>query len=466
VLLKAKKPKIGLLGIMQELYDDMLPGIVERQANYAKEIVEQLSDVADIVFNSPARVREDIEKRVREFNNSDVDGIMIVMLTYSPGMRLVRALQENHLPLLLANIQPVPTVTYNWDMGDLTYNQGVHGAQDNANAMLRAGVSFEVISDDWKSETFKSFFLDWAKAAQTTKKLKQMKVAVFGQMPSMGDITVDSSAFLRKIGPQIVHESLGSIYSLFEKVTEKEIDELIKKQNEQFQVDPKLKKEDHRYAARFEIAIRKFLEIKGYEAFSIYFQTVADDKRFKQLPLMAASDLMAEGYGYGAEGDVCAATLVAAGHILAGDAHFAEMYAMDFKRDSVLISHMGEGNWKTARKDRPIKLIDRELGIGGLENPPTIVFSAQPGSATIASLVALEGEKFRLVVSKGNVLDTEEMPHVEMPYFFFKPDTGVKNCLDRWLKFGGTHHQCFNLGDQRKRWKILCELLGVEYVEV
>ncbi|MGC8612543.1 MAG: arabinose isomerase, partial [Athalassotoga sp.] len=92
-----KKPKIGLIGIMQELYDDMLPGITEKQANYAKEVVKQLSDVADIVFTAPARVRDDIEKQVKTFNDSDVDGIMIAMLTYSPGMRLVRAFQENHL---------------------------------------------------------------------------------------------------------------------------------------------------------------------------------------------------------------------------------------------------------------------------------------------------------------------------------------------------------------------------------
>jgi L-arabinose isomerase len=182
--------------------------------------------------------------------------------------------------------------------------------------------------------------------------------------------------------------------------------------------------------------------------------------------MMAASDLLAEGYGYGAEGDACAATLVAAGHTLIGDAHFTEMYAMDFKRNSILMSHMGEGNWKVARKDRPVKLIDRPLGIGNLENPPTVLFSAQPGAATITSLVALEGEGFRLVVSKGDVLDTEEMPHVEMPYFHFKPETGVRNALNGWLKNGGTHHECFNLGDQTRRWKLLCEMLGIEYAEV
>lgn len=190
------------------------------------------------------------------------------------------------------------------------------------------------------------------------------------------------------------------------------------------------------------------------------------DGRFKQIPMMAASNLMAEGYGYAAEGDAITASLVAAGHVLIGDAHFTEMYAMDFKRNSILMSHMGEGNWKIARKDRPIKLIDRELGIGKLNNPPTVVFMAQPGPATLVSLVSLEGERYRLVVSKGEILDTEEAKHIEMPYFHFRPSTGVKACLDGWLINGGTHHQCLNLGDNTQRWKMLCDMLGIEYVEV
>ena len=98
---------------------------------------------------------------------------------------------------------------------------------------------------------------------------------------------------------------------------------------------------------------------------------------------------MAHGYGYAAEGDVLTACLVAAGHTLIGDAHFTEMYAMDFPSDSVLMSHMGEGNWKIARRDRPVRLIKRPLGIGRLADPPTFLFQYQPGPATLATLVSL-----------------------------------------------------------------------------
>jgi L-arabinose isomerase len=142
------------------------------------------------------------------------------------------------------------------------------------------------------------------------------------------------------------------------------------------------------------------------------------------------------------------------------------MYAMDYELASVLISHMGEGNWKVARRDRPIRLIDRPLGIGGLSNPPTAVFSAEPGPATTATLVPLEGEFYRLAVARGQVLDTPVLPKLEMPYFHFRPDSGIRSFLNGWLRSGGTHHFCMNLGDHVERWRHVAELLDDDFVEL
>jgi L-arabinose isomerase len=130
-----------------------------------------------------------------------------------------------------------------------------------------------------------------------------------------------------------------------------------------------------------------------------------------------------------------------------------------------LMSHMGEGNWKVARKDKPVKLVYRELGIGGLDNPPTPVFMAEPGVATLASLIPLKGDNFRLVVMKGEVLDHEEYGTIEMPYYHFKPDSGVREANTNWLKAGGSHHQCMHLGDMTHKWKMLAGMLNVDYVE-
>ena len=461
-----RPPRIGVLGIMQELYDESYPDITQRQGDYARQIIAALGDGLEVSFPGPARNRADIEDRVRQFNADGLDGILIVMLTYGPALRTVRALSENRLSVMLANTQPLPTVTDDWDMSHLTFNQGVHGAQDMANTLVRLGVPFPVISEDWRSDAFREFVLDWAHAAQAARSMRSMRLAQFGQMPGMGDIVTDDAAFMRALGPQTDRVSLGKVVEMMEGLSEADVQTAVDEDRANFEIDEDLSDEQHAYAARLQVAIERFLEREGYDGFSIYFDAIGDDGRFEQIHMLAASNLMAKGYGYGGEGDMCTTALVTAGHVLAPDAHFTEMYAMDFERDSVLQSHMGEGNWKVARKDRPVKLIDRPLGIGGLDNPPTVLFQAEPGPATLVSLVPLEGERYRLVVSVGEVLDTEEMPNVEMPYFHFKPDTGVRACLDGWLKNGGTHHQCLHLGDVSRRWEMFCELTGVEYARV
>ena len=461
------KPRIGVLGIMQELYDEMLPGITEHQAEYARAVASRLAEVAEVDFIRPARNREDIEEIVREYGARGLDGIAIVMLTYGPAMRSVRALMETRLPLMLANIQPERAVTAAWDMGDLTYNQGIHGAQDQANALVRAGIPFSVITGEWQSAEFADEFAEWARAAQTVTALRTTRIAQFGYpMNGMGDILYDPPALLRRLGPLVVNEDLGALHARMQAIDEQRIDGLIAQHAERFAVSPDLPRESHVYAARFELALRDVLEQKGYRAYSAHFDSVGGDGRFEQLPLLAASNLMAEGYGYAAEGDMNTAALMCASQTLIGDAQFSELYALDWELDSVFVSHMGEGNWKVARKDRPVRLIDRELGIGGLGNPPTTVFSAEPGPATTAALVPLEGEAYRLLIGHGEVLDTPELPNVEMPYFHFRPAAGVKDFMDGWLSLGGPHHFVTNLGSHAGRWRRLAELLDLELEEL
>ncbi|HUO73809.1 MAG TPA: L-fucose/L-arabinose isomerase family protein [Solirubrobacteraceae bacterium] len=461
------QPKIGLLGIMQELYDDMIPGITEHQAQYAGRVAQRLAGAAEVVFTRPARNREDVEAISRELVAAGVDGIMIVMLTYGPAMRTVRALLEAPVPLMLANIQPERSVTAEWDMSDLTYNQGIHGAQDQANALVRAEIPFSVITGDWRSDPFAEAFEEWARAAQTLTALKRTKIALLGYpMNGMGDIRYDQPALLRRFGPMIVNEDLGALVKRMTEVSDADVDALLAVHHDLFDVADDLPRERHAYAARLELAIRSMLTDGGYQGFSFHFDSIGGDGRFQQLPLLAASDVMADGYGFAAEGDTNTATLMCAAQTLIGDAHFSEMYAMDWELDSVLISHMGEGNWKIARSDRPVRLIDRPLGIGRLENPPTPVFSAVPGPATSAALVPLDGEYYRLVVGHGEVLDTPELPKVEMHYFHFRPEQGMEPFMDDWLRLGAPHHFVINLGEHAGRWRRFAELLDLEYEEI
>ena len=458
------KPRIGLLGIMQALYDEMLPGITERQAAYAEEVAASLGDVAEVEVAGPVKDRDSAERAVAELESRDLDGLLVVMLTFGPAMRVARALAGTRLPICLANIQPVPAVTAEWDMGDLTYNQGIHGAQDTANAMVRAGRRFSVVTDDWHAESFREAVGGWARAAAAVTRWRSLKVGVFGYaMNGMGDIRFDEHALLRALGPQVDALAPGALHRAAAAAPDEQVAALISEEDAQFEVDPRLTSEEREDHARMQLGIEQVLREGGYGAYSTHFDAIAEDGRFARLPLAAASSLMAKGYGYGAEGDALTAALMSAGSDLLGDTQFTEMYAMDFPTDSILMSHMGEGNWRLARDDRPVRLIKRPLGIGGMDDPPTFLFQYRTGPVTLATLVSLGGERFRLLVCEGEMLDTDELPNLEMPYGQFRPDRGVRESMDTWLRLGGPHHQVLNLGRQADAWRTFSELAGVEF---
>ncbi len=464
-MLQKTKPRIGILALMQGLYDHSQPEIPANQTKFVQDVINQLAEVVDFDFPGLSKERPDAERIVKHFNEANLDGIMVINTLYSPGMRIVQAFKQNNLPVLLANIQPLPDVTDDWNWSLLTTNQGIHGIQDTSNMLMRLGYKPAIITEDWKSEHFQTFVENWALAANTVRRLKNCRLALMQKMQNMGDILGDEVAYFQRFGIEVLHEGVGQIVSYLDKISESEIDAQVAEDKKNFEVKA-VPEKNHRYAAKLQLAFEKFLEAKKYDGFSANFMIYEEDGRLDQLPILGACNMMAKGYAYSAEGDVHILALMAAGHLLIGNPHFTEMYSLDFGRDACLFAHMGEGNWKIARKDRPVLLIDRPLDIGNKDNPPTPIFSAEVGTTTVASLVAMSGDKYRLVAMRGEVLDTRIIAGIPMNHTFFKPDSGVKSAMDGWLKYGGTHHQVMWSGDHMDRLEQLSNIWGIEFVTV
>lgn len=465
---KAKnRPRIGLLGLMTDGYEVTFPGILETQKKYARSLTELVTEDVELIFEEIGANRESIERITAGYNTRGLDGILIVLLAYSQGAWLLKAMQNNRLPVALAVLQTDDAVKTEFEEYELTINQGIHGAQDNCNILMRLGIPYQIYAGSRFAPEFKAFINDFASAARTRSVLQKMRIGTIGRMQGMGDILTDEMQLFAKLGVEICHDDLGLVYSKMQELTEEEIQEVVRADEQEFEMDPKLTEESHEIAIREYLGFRKYLEENNYDGFTAHFDMFGEDGRFRQLPLYAASRLMGEGYGYAAEGDIICAAMVRAGGQLSGQpAGFTEMYMMDANTQSILFCHAGEGNYKMIAPDKKPRLIDRYLGEGGLENPPTIMFVPRKGRATLVSLVSVKGGHFRLVVAKGEMLEKEDLARCEMPYFFFRPDSGVKDCVEAWLKQGGTHHEVICLGDVAPRWKMLCEMLDIEYVEV
>jgi len=463
---KRTLPQIGVLALMLEAYEPIFPGIIAQQTAYVKEVLSSLGNAAAFSFEALALNRADIERLTAQYNREGLDGILILLCSYSQGQYLVRAMQDNRLPLALALIQPDETVGDDFEELELTVNQGIHGSQDNANALLRAGIPCAYYAGSRFDGKLNAFVADFGAAAQTVRRMRSMRIGIIGKLAGMGDVVTDDMAVYRKLGPEFIYDSIGTVTKCVEQVSRREIDERVALERELFTVDPQMPPERHAYAVKLYLGLKRYVEENGYAGYTAHFEEFGADGRYTQLPLLAASNLLADGYGYAAEGDASCAAMVAAMHTLCGRANFSEMYMMDLKRDAILLCHAGEGNWKTCRKDQKPFLMDRVFNEGGLSNPPTPIFAPDAGRASLISIVHLGGERFRLVVSHGTLPEQPKLNKIDMPYIFFQPDSGAATLARSWLEAGGTHHETVVYGEYRARIRLLAQLLGIEYLEL
>lgn len=462
---QVKAPRIGVLALMLPDYEELFPGITKRQELFIRQLLESLSDIADFRFAGPALGRESINAQVTDMRAQDCCGIVVIPLTYSQGQYLPRPLRGASLPVALVLIQPDDTAHSQFSEIDLTVNQAIHGSQDQANNLRRAGIPFVAYAGD-KGGRLRAFLEDFAKASASISSLRRARIGVIGRLPGMGDVVTDDMAFYRQLGPEFVHDSVGKIWRAMEEVAWAEVSAVMERDRLLFEVDERITPQQLEVAARMYLGTKRWLESEGYQGYTIQFSEYGADGRFNQLPLLAASHLMADGYGYAAEGDASCAALMVAMQQLCGPVNFTEMYMMDFVRDAILFCHAGEGNWRVAKEGKRPCLIDRPLSEGGLDNPPTPIFTPKVGAATVMSLIHRGADHFVLLNADGDVLPDDDLQSCEMPYMFFRPRAGVTECARRWLEEGGTHHEVVVFGDYTQRLEMFCRLLNIQHVPI
>jgi L-arabinose isomerase len=260
------------------------------------------------------------------------------------------------------------------------------------------------------------------------------------------------------------------LVAVINKVTPREIDKLVEEYNTAYKLAPSLKKNGNQYqslrdAAKIEIGMRRFLKAGNYKGFTDTFE---DLHGMTQLPGIASQRLMAEGYGFGGEGDWKTAALVRAmkvmGSGLKGGNSFMEDYTYHFEpgNEMVLGSHMLE-ICESIAKGKPSCEI-HPLGIGGKADPVRLVFNVGGGPALNASIVDM-GNRFRLIVNEVQAVDpTKDLPKLPVARVLWKPYPDMQTGCAAWILAGGAHHSCYSQNLSAEYLQDFAEMAGIECI--
>ncbi len=455
----------------QSLYGEE---ILKRVADDSRTIVEALDSSpaipVRIVFRPVLTTADAITKLCLEANSNKLcAGIITWMHTFSPAKMWIAGLSKLDKPMLHLHTQFNRDIPWGEiDMNFMNLNQSAHGDREFGFICSRLRLRRKVVTGHWQDSNAISEIAVWARAAVASVDARSLKVARFGD--NMRDVAVTEgnkvSAQLM-MGYEVHGYGVGDLVQEVNDVDETAIRSLLEQYREHYLASESvLNSPAVKDAARIELGIRNFLEKGNFKAFTTTFE---DLHGLGQLPGLAVQRLMADGYGFGAEGDWKTAALVRSMKVMAegleGGTSFMEDYTyhLDPGNTAVLGAHMLEVCPSIAEGKPSLQV--HPLGIGGKNDPARLVFRTKTGEAMNASLIDL-GDRFRLIVNKVEVIDCPEMPNLPVASVLWKPYPDLKTAATAWIYAGGAHHTGFSQALQISHLADFAEITGVECVVI
>jgi len=468
------KYEIWFITGSQHLYGEETLNTVAEHSQLIAQALDGLDNIpTEVVFKPVLTTPDAIAKRCRAANVAEnCVGIIAWMHTFSPAKMWIRGLQILQKPLVHLHTQFGRDIPWSdIDMDFMNLNQSAHGGREFGFINTRMRLNRKVVVGHWRDPEVASRLGVWARTACGWHETRHLKVARIGD--NMREVAVTEG---NKVSAQIQFGyavngyGLGDVVQEIQAVNDTAVEQLVKEYEDSYRIASSLLKTGNMRAslleaARIELGLRAFLEEGDFMAFTDTFENLHG---LQQLPGLAVQRLMADGYGFGAEGDWKTAALVRAMKVMSsgleGGSSFMEDYTYHFNPDrmQVLGAHMLE-ICPSIAADTPSCEI-HPLGIGGKADPVRLVFDAAAGPALNASVIDL-GDRFRLLVNTVDaVAPAHDLPKLPVARVLWEAHPDLKTAAAAWILAGGAHHTCYSQSLTAEYLEDFAEMAGIEYV--
>ncbi|MBI5029100.1 MAG: L-arabinose isomerase [Chloroflexi bacterium] len=458
----------------QHLYgNEVLVQVAEHVQQIARAFNDSPHIPVQVVFKPVVTTPEAIYDICLEANCAkNCIGLITWMHTFSPAKMWLNGLVALQKPFLHLHTQfnrDIPWATI--DMNFMNLNQSAHGDREFGFAASRMRLNRKVVVGHWQTDEVQQEIGVWTRAASARLDWQCAKFARFGDnmrqvAVTEGDKVAAQIQFGYAVNGYGVHDLVESV----NQVAESEVDHLVDEYETQYHVAELLRargkyRESLRDAARIELGLRHFLDAGQFKGFTDTFE---DLPGLKQLPGIAVQRLMADGYGFGAEGDWKTAALLRAVYVigagLPGGASFMEDYTyhMDPMGEKVLGAHMLEVAATIADGKPSAELYP--LSIGGKADPVRLIFNTRTGPALNASMIDM-GNRFRLIVNEVEVVQPDAaLPQLPVARAVWLPKPNFKTALAAWIYAGGAHHTAFSQAITSAHLRDFAEMCNIEFL--
>jgi L-arabinose isomerase len=455
------------------------PATLEQVASQSTTVANTLHESGDLpvaVRWKPVLLEAEAIRDVMLAANADPGcvGVLAWMHTFSPAKMWILGLEALGKPLLHLHTQAqveLPWTTV--DMDFMNLNQAAHGDREFGHIQTRVDVRRHTIAGHVDDPHVRGRVASWCRAALGAADLQRLRLARFGD--NMRDVAVtegDKVAAQIQFGVSVNTYGVTDLVSTVENADPSAVDDIVTECLDLYDVASELLPGADRhdslvYGARIERGLRDFLDAGGFGAFTTNFEDLGG---LRQLPGLAVQRLMADGYGFGGEGDWKTSALVRTCKTMAqglpGGTSFMEDYTYHLVpgEERILGAHMLEV-CPTLTTRRP-SLEIHPLAIGGREDPVRLKFSADPGTGLVVGLSDL-GDRFRLTANMIEVV-APDRPLAKLPVAcaVWKPEPSLQTSAEAWITAGAPHHTVLSTALEREVLENFAEMVDTELVVI
>jgi len=464
-----KKHEFWFVTGAQKLYGDIFQEMVGHSEAIVASLNADPNMPGTVIYKTVVTETSEITATLEAASiDPNCAGVITWMHTFSPSKMWIAGFAALSKPLLQFDTQfnrDIPWETM--DMDFMNMNQSAHGDKEHGFITARMRLPRKVISGHWSNEQTRTRIADWMRAAIGVAVSKKLKVIRIGD--NMREVAVtegDKVEVQIKLGWQVNGWGINDLTDVMALVTAEQIDAQMAQYEERYTIATD-NMEAIRFQAKVEAALRRMFAEGGFGAMSDTFQ---DLHGMEQLPGLAIQNMMADGFGFGGEGDWKTAALTRVMKLmslgLAGGTSFMEDYTYHFEpgNEYVLGAHMLEVCPSLANGRPRIEV--HPLGIGGKNDPARIVYDGAAGNAIIASLVDMGG-RLRLIVNDVVAVEPlHEMPKLPVARVMWRPKPDISTGTEAWILAGGAHHNVMSYALTAEHMRDWAEMMNIEFVHI